>query len=95
MRCLAKRRVLKVEAFTPFTDDNYSGVDADPNANFGISTRFDVWRIPHHILMHASSRNACVQRMMFVRYRCAKDCHHAVAHHLIDEAAAVADGINH
>ena len=95
VRGLSHRRVVHAQVGADGADDDFAGVqaDADPNGN--------TLRPPQLVgvlfdrLLHPEARIARPHRVILVRQWRAEQGHDAVAHHLIDRALVVVDGVHH
>jgi hypothetical protein len=91
---LSDRRVVHAEVVADGPDDDFAGVQTNPDVDGRAHGRPLLGVAPHRLLK-AKRRVAAAQRVVFLRQRGAEERHDPVAHHLVDGAFVPVDGVHH
>ncbi len=95
VRRLPDRGVIHAEIAADRPHNNFACVQADANLDRHALGAPDVSRVPLHGLVHPQRRVTRSHRVVLVGERRAEERHDAVAHHLVDGALVVMDGVHH
>jgi hypothetical protein len=92
---LADSGIVHVEIAPDRPDDDFTGVQADPNVERYPVAFLDLLRVLRDCLLHPQSRVASAYCMVLLGERRAEERHDAVAHDLVDGALVAVDGLHH